>query len=50
QILYLYVELGKKIDEIIDQTGMEFEKVKSIVERFRRSEHKRRLPPIAKVR
>jgi len=50
QILYLYVELGKKVDEIIDQTGIESEKVRSIVERFRKSEHKRRLPPIAKIR
>jgi len=50
QILYLHVELGKGIDEIIDQTGIKAEKVRSIVERFRRSEHKRKLPPIAKVR
>ena len=50
RILYLHVELGKGINEIIDQTGIEAEKVKSIVERFRRSEHKRRLPPIARVR
>ena len=50
QILYLYVELGKKVDEIIDQTGIESEKVRSIVERFHKSEHKRRLPPIAKIR
>ena len=50
QILYLHVELGKGIDEIIDRTGIEAEKVKSIVERFRRSGHKRRLPPIARVR
>jgi len=50
QILYLHVELGKGVDEIVDQTGIEAEKVRSIVERFHRSEHKRRLPPIAKIR
>ncbi|HDJ66770.1 MAG TPA: NAD+ synthase [Nitrososphaeria archaeon] len=49
KILYLHVELGKKIEEIIDQTGIESEKVRAIVERFHRSEHKRRLPPIAKI-
>ena len=50
RILYLHVELGKEVDEIVGQTGIEAEKVRSIVERFRRSEHKRKLPPIAKVR
>ena len=50
RVLYLHVELGKEVDEIVDETGIEVEKVRSIVERFHRSEHKRRLPPIAKIR
>ena len=50
RILYLHVELGKGVDEIVGQTGIGAEKVRSIVERFHRSEHKRRLPPIAKIR
>jgi len=49
QILYLYVEQNKPIDEIIKETGISSEKVKMVIERVHRNEHKRLPPPIAKI-
>ena len=49
QILYLYVELNKQVDEIIEETGISLEKVRKVIERIHQNEHKRLPPPIAKV-
>ena len=49
QILYLYVEQNKSAEEIIEETGISPEKVREVIERVHRNEHKRLPPPIAKV-
>jgi len=49
QVLYLYVDLGKPPDEIIRETGISENKVRAIIRRVHLNEHKRRLPPIAKI-
>ena len=49
QILYLYVEQNKSAEEIIEETGISPGKVREVIERVHRNEHKRLPPPIAKV-
>ncbi|RLI01986.1 NAD(+) synthase, partial [Candidatus Bathyarchaeota archaeon] len=49
QVLYLYVDLGKSAEEIIRETGIPEDKVRAIIRRIRLNEHKRKMPPIAKI-
>jgi len=49
QILYMYVELGKGIEEIVEETGIGRERVASVIDRVRRSLHKRIPPPIPRI-
>jgi len=49
EILHLYVERGKSAEEIVEEAGMSLEKVREVIERVHRSEHKRLPPPIARV-
>ncbi len=48
-VLYLYVEKGRNVEEIVEETGVERETVEAILRRIHRSEHKRMPPPIARV-
>ena len=48
-VLYLYVEKGRSLEEIVEETGVEEKKVEAIIRRVHRSEHKRMPPPIARV-
>ncbi len=45
-ILYLAIDLCYSIDEIVEELGVEREKVELVLKRVEESEHKRRLPPI----
>ena len=49
QILYLYVDHNRSIEEIAGETGISMEKIKSVIQRVHRNEHKRVPPPIARV-
>ncbi|MCD6536957.1 MAG: NAD+ synthase [Thaumarchaeota archaeon] len=49
QVLYLHVDLGKSAEEIIRETGIPEDKVRAIIRRIRLNEHKRKMPPIAKI-
>ncbi len=48
-VLYLYVEKGRNVEEIVEETGVERETVEAILRRVHGSEHKRMPPPIARV-
>ncbi|NHV45889.1 MAG: NAD+ synthase [Candidatus Verstraetearchaeota archaeon] len=48
-ILYYYLDLKYKVDDIIRITGIEENKVKKIVNMVIRNKHKLRKPPIAKI-
>ncbi|MCD6535944.1 MAG: NAD+ synthase [Thaumarchaeota archaeon] len=49
QILYLYVDHNRSIEEIAGETGISMEKIKAVIQRVHRNEHKRVPPPIARV-
>ena len=49
QILYLYVDHNRSIEEIAGETGISIEKIKAVIQRVHRNEHKRVPPPIARV-
>ena len=50
QILYLHFEQGLQPKEIEEKTGIERRKIDLIIGRVRANEHKRRMPPIAKIK
>jgi len=49
RVLYLYMDLGRSIEEIIQETRFSEGKVRAIIRRIHLNEHKRVLPPIAKI-
>ncbi len=48
-VLYRYVDLAWPSERIAEDTGIPLEKVKAIIRRVHANEHKRMMPPIAKV-
>lgn len=48
-ILYHYVDLGMPPEEIVQKIGIDMDKIKMVIRRVHRSEHKRMLPPIPKI-
>ncbi len=50
QILYLHFERGLSPDEVEKETGIDRGKIDGVIARVRANEHKRRLPPIARIR
>lgn len=50
QILYLHFERGLSLDEVERETGIDRRKIEAVVARVHANEHKRRLPPIAKMK
>ncbi|MCD6312853.1 MAG: NAD(+) synthase, partial [Thaumarchaeota archaeon] len=50
QILYLHFERGLSLDEVEKKTGIDRRKIDTVVARVHANEHKRRLPPIARIR
>jgi len=48
-VLYCYVDLGMRVDEIIDKTGISKEKVVHIIRMVHGNEHKRLYPLIPRV-
>ena len=48
-VFYAHYDLGLKPSEIPEATGVSAEVVKAILDRVKSTEHKRRMPPIAKV-
>ena len=48
-VLYLYVDLGKNIDEIVNDTNISRDIVVSIIKRVHTNEHKRLIPIIARI-
>ncbi|MCD6312221.1 MAG: NAD+ synthase [Thaumarchaeota archaeon] len=50
QILYLHFDRGLSLDEVEKKTGIDRRKIDAVVARVHANEHKRRLPPIARIK
>ncbi|MDW8021559.1 MAG: NAD+ synthase [Nitrososphaerota archaeon] len=50
QVLYLHFERGLSPSEVERETGIDLGKIERIIERVHANEHKRQLPPVAKIK
>ncbi|MCD6095129.1 MAG: NAD(+) synthase, partial [Thermoprotei archaeon] len=49
-ILYAYHDLGLSEDEIVQRCNVSADKVKRVISMVRNSEHKRKMPPIIRIK